>query len=191
MTFETHNTNPVKTTKPRCWFRFRLRTLLVIVTVLSVSLGWVGWELDQRRREKVVVAWIEQMGGEVYFLNYFPVDKRIWWKKTKGKWFGERVRIVDLYASEVIDLSPLAELKNVEMLELSNTTVTDLSPLAELKNLKEVYLRFTQVSEEHLEELRLALPYCEIWTRPTSGTSFHESELWHKHISVFHKTESN
>ena len=36
----------MKPQKPRRrWFRFRLRTLLIVlVTVLSVTLGWVGWE---------------------------------------------------------------------------------------------------------------------------------------------------
>jgi hypothetical protein len=71
MTNETQNTNPV-TTKPRRWFRFRLRTLLVMVTLLSVPLGWVGWELDQRRREKKVIAWVEEMGGTVNFHHYLP-----------------------------------------------------------------------------------------------------------------------
>jgi hypothetical protein len=49
----------------RRWFRFRLRTLLIMVTLLSVPLGWVGWELDQRRREKAVVSWVEEMGRAV------------------------------------------------------------------------------------------------------------------------------
>jgi hypothetical protein len=51
MTNESYKTNPVKTTKlRRRWFRFRLRTLLGLVTLLSVPLGWVGWELDRHRR---------------------------------------------------------------------------------------------------------------------------------------------
>ncbi len=39
-----------------------------MVTALSVPLGWVGWELDQRRREKVVVAWIEEWAGWSNFI---------------------------------------------------------------------------------------------------------------------------
>ena len=51
----------------RRWFQLRLRTLLVLVTLASGAFGWVGWELDQRRREKVAIAWVEKMGGEVTF----------------------------------------------------------------------------------------------------------------------------
>ena len=98
----------------RHWFRFRLRTLLVMVMLLSVPLGWVGWELDQRRKEKKVVGWIEEMGGEVYFYSSFPIDERSRWGKTKDKWFGERVRFVNFNSPPVNDLSPLAELKNLE-----------------------------------------------------------------------------
>ena len=86
----------------RRWFRFRLRTLLVMVTLLSVPLGWVGWELDQRRREKAVVAWIDGMGGQVSV--QVGADERSWWEKRTDNWFGEKVRNVILYDSQVSDL---------------------------------------------------------------------------------------
>jgi hypothetical protein len=143
---EPHNTNPIKT-KPRRWFRFRLRTLLVMVTLLSVLLGWVGRELDQRRGQKSAIAWVEGMGGHVNFFHSFSPDERNWWEKTKEKWFGERVRDVFLWEIKVSDLSPLKELKNLEKLYLSYTKVVDLSPLSELKNLEQLFLGDTQVSD--------------------------------------------
>ena len=91
MTLESNNTNA---TKPRRWFRFRMRTLLVMFTLLSVPLGWFGWELDQRQREKATIAWVEKMGGNVFFGS--TNDKRSWWEKKKDNWLGERVRIVGL-----------------------------------------------------------------------------------------------
>ena len=168
----------------RRWFRFRLRTLLIMLTSLSLLLGWVGWEMDQRRKEKVVVAWIEEMGGNVYFPSSFFNDERSWWDKTKDKWFGERVWMMNFVDTQVSDVSPLAELKNLEFLYLNdtqvsdlsllaelknlthlwlgNTQVSDLSPLAELKNLEFLYLNGLQVSDEQVQELRQALPHCEI-----------------------------
>jgi Leucine-rich repeat (LRR) protein len=145
MTNETYNTNPIKT-KSRRWFRFRLRTLLVMVTLLSVPLGWVGWELDQRRREKATIDWVEKMGGQVDFLSSFPIDERSWWEQTKDKWFGEKVLFVNLNDTQLSDLSPLSELKNLELLYLDDTQVSDLSPLAELKNIGTLDLSGTKVS---------------------------------------------
>jgi len=145
MTNETQTTNPDKT-KPRRWFRFRLRTLL-----------------DQRRREKVVVAWIEEMGGEAFRPSYFSDDDRSWWEKTKDKWFGKEASWVRLGSPQVSDLSPLAELNKLVQLNLSiSKQVSNLSPLAKLKNLKELYLASDQVTKEQLQELKLALPNCEI-----------------------------
>ena len=66
----------------RRWFQLRLRTLLVLVTLASVFLGRVGWELDQRRREKVAIAWVEEMGGKVSFEAEIDSGlKTNWWKK--------------------------------------------------------------------------------------------------------------
>jgi Leucine-rich repeat (LRR) protein len=48
------------------------------------------------------------------------------------------------------------------MLALIAPQVSDLSPLAELKNLQNLYLNNTQVTEEQVQELRQALPNCKI-----------------------------
>jgi hypothetical protein len=138
MTTETQNTNP-KTTKSRRWFRFSLRTLLVMVTVMSVVLGWAAWELEQRRREKVAIAWVVEMGGDAdFFFN--DGDQRNWWEKTKDRWFGDRIRDVSIYHRQRIDLSPLAEMEKLECLYLTLGQMSDLSPLAELKNLEVLWL---------------------------------------------------
>ena len=225
-----------KTAEPRRrWFRFSLRTLLILVTVLSVPLGWVAWERQQIHRERAAIAWVEETGGNVSFLSSRfrnGTNEKSWWEKSTDKWFGERVRLVSLsntpvsdlshlanlkyleklllqrtpvsnlsplgelkhlellwlHNTQVSDLSPLAELTNLKDLPLINTQVSDLSPLAELKNLKELYLSNTQVSdlsplaelknleiltlgntqvsEEQVQELRQALPNCEIRHRP-------------------------
>jgi hypothetical protein len=131
--------------KPRRhWFRFSMRTLLIVVTVSSIPLGWVGWRLQQVRREQTMIAWVEQMDGRVDF--DYRNDKS-WWEETTDKWFGERVRGVYLHNKQMSDLSPLAKLKNLENLHLDDTQVSDLSPLAELKKLEKLDLRRTRVSD--------------------------------------------
>jgi len=111
--------------KPRRrWLRFSLRTLLIVVTFLSVPLGWVGWEMGQVRRERATITWVEEMGGRVSFQLTF--GERSWWQESTEKWFGERVRKVYLQHTQVSDPSPLAELKNLEELYLYYTQVSDL-----------------------------------------------------------------
>lgn len=132
------NEKTIETTKPRRWFRFRLRTLLVMVTLLSIPLGWVSWELDQRRKEKVVTAWVEEIGGVVQFIES---DRDNRWVETKDKWFGKTVKSVTLDEINVTDLSPLTKFKNLTLLRIN---------------------RF-QVSKEQVQELQQALPNCGIY----------------------------
>ena len=134
----------------RRWFQLRLRTLLVLVTLASATIGWVVVELEQRRGEVPAIAWVEKMGGEVTFGSVekdgFPSETS-WWKKTKDTLFGENVTSISLYGTQVSDLTPLAGLKNLRGLDLNETKVSDLSPLAGLKNLESLYLTQTKVSD--------------------------------------------
>jgi len=140
MTNETPNTKP----RRRRWYQFSVRTLLIMVTISAVPLGWVGWKLEQGRRERAVIAWIEEMGGYVKFVG---AEKKSWWEEWTDKWFGKRVHLVNLYGAQVSDLSPLAKMKSVSFLNLDNTQVSDLSPLAEFKNLEALWLDKTQVTD--------------------------------------------
>ncbi len=140
----------------RRWFQLRLRTLLVLVTLASILIGCVSWELDQRRREKVAIAWVEKMGGSVSFEAFISRGlETSWWKKTKDAWLGKRVAQVDLAPpffnqsqEDVSDLSPLANgLQNLEALDLTYTGVSDLTPLAGMENLQRLHVGKTEVSD--------------------------------------------
>ena len=132
----------------RRWFQLRLRTMLVLVTLASGVFGWVGWELEQRRGEKVAIAWLEKLGGKVFFETRIDSGfKTNWWKKTKDTLFGENVTHISLNEAQVSDLSPLAGLSNLEWLYLGETEVSDLSPLAGLKKLNAIDLESTEVTD--------------------------------------------
>ena len=82
-----------------------------------------------------------------------------------AKWVAEtpKVKSLDLYDTQVVDLSPLAGLTNLEVLDLCDTQVVDLSPLAGLTNLEVLNLRNTQVDQQSLDNLRAALPNVRIY----------------------------
>jgi len=54
---------------------------------------------------------------------------------------------LDLYRSEISDLSPLKELTNLTWLDLDSNQITDVSPLKGLTNLQGLVLNFNQISD--------------------------------------------
>ena len=96
------NVTPTTKVLPqRRWFQLRLRTLLVLVTLVSILLGWISWEQKRRLREQTTIAWVEEMGGTVSFESEINSGlETSWWKKTKDSWFGKRVAEVNLTLSE-------------------------------------------------------------------------------------------
>ena len=49
-------------TKPRRWFRFSLRMLMVVITVLCV---WLGFKVNAARRQREAVDAILKAGGSI------------------------------------------------------------------------------------------------------------------------------
>ena len=132
--------------------QFRLRTLLIAMTLSAIPFPWIGWEFEQARREQAVAAWVRGMGGGINSENVQGVvlwDGYVpgWWRRRLDRWFGPAVRRVDLGGTAVRDLSRLAELENIVSLSASDTQVKDLSFLADLTNLEDVYLRDTHVTD--------------------------------------------
>ena len=78
------------TTKPkRRWLRFSLRTLLIFMLVVCVA---VGWKFERVRKQRVAVAWVQEMGGTVYYEPHGPGWPR-WNGGSKGgcggNWWGK------------------------------------------------------------------------------------------------------
>ncbi len=69
------------------------------------------------------------------------VLRKIWFAKKGG------ATELDLSGKKITDLSPLAELLNLQQLWCYKTQVSDLSPLAALLNLQQLDCRFTRVSD--------------------------------------------
>lgn len=60
-------------TTPRRW-SFGLRTLFVLVALVSVPLGWLGREWQLVRERKVVADWIEQRNRAARFTEFNGVE---------------------------------------------------------------------------------------------------------------------
>jgi hypothetical protein len=62
--------NDVPKNKPKPnFFRFSLRSLLILMLIVA---GPLGWKLHKAKRQQEVVAWVEEMGGSVHYA--FEID---------------------------------------------------------------------------------------------------------------------
>ncbi len=46
------------------WLRFSLRTMLMLMTILCV---WLGFKVHRAERQKAAIAWVESVGGAVSY----------------------------------------------------------------------------------------------------------------------------
>ena len=158
----------------RRWFSYRLRSLFVLMTVISLGLAWVAHERAQSRYEVRLAEQLLANGGNVDFGGRFSrVDndpQPTWWRTALSRLCGPRIRKVWLRSTDVPfadyspfaslrclealdvddspkDLAPLAGLKNLNELDISGDRVTDISPLAGLNRLTNLSLTATAIDD--------------------------------------------
>jgi len=147
-------------------FRFRLKTFLVITSILSFSIAY--WSI-MRHQRLVQLEFISSLNGNAVAKIYCDLDgvprpptfqKDAWFAKTKNIVLEPLSEIVfiDLSDSLVEDgeLTRLIEFDQLIRLDLSNTRVSDhaVTELLKLKNLKFVNLSETRVTSKGVEELK-------------------------------------
>lgn len=166
--------------RPRRFLQFRLKWLLVFVAVLAAPLSWLGWKLEEKRRERWAEGELERYCAYLYvsddaLSNNVPPGP-LWLRRLLGDDFFLHVSTVECRSPELarrenvgpaIDdagLIYLRYLPRLRTLYLAECRVTDagLSHLRPLKGLESLDLRGTEVSEAAVAELRKALPNCEI-----------------------------
>jgi hypothetical protein len=155
---------PAEPKRKRRWYQYSLRTFFVMMTAVCI---WLGWLTNQARQQRAAVAWVEEMGGSVYY-DYEWVDGRFigeaelpgpkWLREMLGIDFMADVVSVQMSYATASELAALAGLKNVQVLHLVGMPVSDMKPVFELNNLQWLDLGGTQVSEEQVTRLRRALP---------------------------------
>jgi len=136
--------------------------LLVVLTLFCV---WLGWKAQRARTQREVVAWIQEMGGSVYYEYEIdgkngtfisnpqpPGPDRL--RELLGIEFLDEIVEVRLRCSAE-NISPLSKFDTLEWLYMTNHEVTDLTPLSDLKNLRRLELYARQVDDlEPLAELK-------------------------------------
>ena len=152
----------------RRWYQYSLRSLMILMTVLCI---WLGYLSNEARKQRNVVAWVEDKLGAVRY-DYEYIEN-VGWSDNEPPgpdWLREWIGIdyfcdvtgVVILGGNAIDLTPLKDLVALESLIVFNTPVLDLSPLEVLTNLKEVKLIWTSVTKEDVQKLQKALPNCDI-----------------------------
>jgi hypothetical protein len=136
-------------------FQFRLRTLLIVTTVVAVTAGWLGRWIERNRRQSEIVEAITSSGGYVYF-DYERWGKGWthgpngpgWLRSLLGENVFSEVDCVGLSDTSVSD----ADLPGIEksMKELGHVTTLDVAR--------------TKISAGGAKRLKAALPNCQVLT---------------------------
>lgn len=160
--------------RPR--LQFRLKWLLILIAVLSAPLSWLGWKLEEKRRERWAVAEIRRMASVV--LDNYDLRTRfedeppgpVCLRRLLGDDFFVHVEIVMLKPGSapaddaLIYLQYCAQLRD---LDLTGCKVTDsaLVQLRQLCALEYLDVTDTKLSADGIAALQQALPNCKIQRR--------------------------
>jgi hypothetical protein len=165
----------LKPTKRR-WFRFSLRTMLVVMLVFGSLMGWVVRERRESHLQRALAMELRAKGWNAEFIGRYhtfeyAADDQGWWRKLATQVLGEQVDFVDVSCRSVTldDLKPLLLFKDATNLNLSpsslrnlgelpkfthlvslnitGTRVTDLQPVSGLKQLKYLKIGATQIRD--------------------------------------------
>ena len=146
-------------------FQFRLRTILILTTIIAV---WLGWWSYKARQQREAVAVIRKTGGEVEYDASLPWTVGMkdppqwpqWLLENIGVDYFGSVQAAFLINTEVTDadLEHLKGLTALQGLGISNTKVTDaglehLKGLTALQKLTVSNTKVTDAGLEHLEGL--------------------------------------
>ncbi len=155
------------TLKPRLrWFQYSLRSLLVLMVLVSIGMSWFAVKMQRARKQKEAVEAIKKLGGEIQYdyevrqagnpLPRVPPGPA-WLRNLLGDdFFASAVGV--FFPPSVTDagLEHLKGLRQLQRLGLSGTQVSDAG-LERLKGLTQLlglsFYNSTQVSDAGLAYL--------------------------------------
>ena len=156
-------------------FRFSLRSLLLVITLLSL---WLATQANRAKRQKLAVSVVQELGGEVqydYQLSRFEKARRTvkglrppsvieepsgpkWLRQLVGNEYFQRVVGVDFrYSADISGpvMEHITSLTDLEELFLTNTNITDsdLRDIGKLSNLRLLVIRDNQITDAGISHL--------------------------------------
>jgi hypothetical protein len=155
---------PVREKWPkRRWYQYSLRSLLVFVVICAVLCGWLGKNIEKKKKERELVEEIAKSGGVVLY-DYEKITGAqpsgpAWLRRLLGENFFNAVESVTFGSKQTkvseAELMSLEELTELQELRLSDTDVTDagLIHLQGLTKLQILCLGGTRISDDGLERI--------------------------------------
>ncbi len=157
----------------RRFFRFSLRSLLIVSTVLYISLGWLAWRVNRARRQETAINLLKADGTLLYRdqFDMFAVAMARW----TGRWnYGDVRELVlahDLYKPLPITFSPqeidlLRDFPCLKDLEIHSAQCEEtIVRLAEVDSLEFVALRMNSANDPGVSKLEALRPDLEVVTK--------------------------
>jgi hypothetical protein len=191
----------------RRWFRFSVRTLLILVAIVSVGFGWLGHKMRQGERQREIVEMIKKLRGSVTYDYEFDSEgfeaahpkppAPAWLAKLLGIDFFASVVAVNVDGSSFRDSDwmHILGLTELERLSLGGTQITDagLMHLYRFTKLKLLNLHDTQITDAGLVHLR-ALPVLQRLTlnrtKVTDAGLVHLRDLTHLQVLFLGSTST-
>ena len=172
------------------WFQYSLRSLFLLVFLVSLGMSWVAVKMKTAREQKEAVEEIKKLGGYVqYDYESEQLRKRlpiagppgpVWLRNLLGEDFFATVVGVMFTSTSATDagLAHLTGLTQLEWLTLGGTKVTDagLEHLRALTQLQELALEDTKITDAGLEHLK---GMTQLQTLYPNGTKVEDAGLEH------------
>ena len=163
------------TARPRRWLQFRLKWLFVLVAVLAVPLSWLGWKLEEKRRERWAEAELQKFDVDIRHQYERPSQIRLnptmpgpeCMRRVFGDDFFLHVEVVEFPSRTTLPSEMpiyLQYLPQLTVLVFHESQITDASEihLKKLKRLRFLHLGKTRISNATVARLRSSLPSCSI-----------------------------
>jgi Leucine Rich Repeat (LRR) protein len=151
-------------------FRFSLRWLVLLVTVVAITLGWFAVRMQQAARQQAAIVAFKKVGGSllydwqmgvanarppapIWLCNLLGVDFYSNPYGIQGAPAGEGDPFAEaMWTCTDDDLAQLRHLKKLEFLALNEAPITDkgLAHIAVLKHLTSLGLNGTRISDDGL-----------------------------------------